>query len=192
MTHWLRLMLNGMCRPKPAHASERSPPEAAGELPGEDGLPAIAWQDPAVRCIARRAPDAQARRQLLLVARRRHGSAGQVAVPVLQRRDGPGNHCVLRRQRRPADGAGELTRTMMSTSGTGPAAAPQGDLRLLETDVARRLLFINHPRPGGLHRHGRHPAGRCDVVRAQAARSASAWPPEGPLTKEEADAGRDL
>src|SRR5215471_21730310 len=81
MTHWLRLMLNGMCRPKPAHASERSPPEAAGEPPGEDGVPAIAWQDPAARCIARRAPDAQARRQLLLVARRRHGSADEWQFP---------------------------------------------------------------------------------------------------------------
>jgi len=34
---------------------------------------------------------------------------------------------------------------MMSTSGTGPAAAPQGDLRLLETDVARRLLSSTIP-----------------------------------------------
>src|SRR5215813_6086862 len=145
MTHWRRLIPKGMWRPKPAHASERAAAGGSGGPAGEDGLPAIAWQDPAVRCIARRAPDAQARRQLLLVARRRHGSAGQVAVPVLQRRDGPGNHCVLRRQRRPADGAGELTRTMMSTSGTGPAAAPQGDLRLLETDVARRLLSSTIP-----------------------------------------------
>jgi len=34
---------------------------------------------------------------------------------------------------------------MMSTSGTGPAAAPQGDLRLLETDVASRLLSSTIP-----------------------------------------------
>ena len=105
-----------------------------------------------------------------------HGSAGRVAVPVLQRRDGPGNHCVLRRQRRPADGAGELTRTMMTTSGTGPAAAPQGDLRLLETDVARRLLSSTIPARVAYIATDGTPAGRCDMVRAQAARRTSAWP----------------
>src|SRR5215472_8511093 len=192
MTHWLRLILNGMCRPKPAHASERSPPEAAGELPGEDGLPAIAWQDPAVRCIARRAPDAQARRQLLLVARRRHGSAGQVAVPVLQRRDGPGNHCVLRRQRRPADGAGELTRTMMSTSGTGPAAAPQGDLRLLETDVARRLLSSTIPARVAYIATDGTPRVVATRLGLKLRGGLRPGPPEGPRTEEEADADRDL
>jgi|SRR5215813_2442903 len=39
-----------------------------------------------------------------------------------------------------AEPARGRTSPMMSTNSDGPAAAPQGDLKLLETDVARRLL----------------------------------------------------
>jgi hypothetical protein len=34
---------------------------------------------------------------------------------------------------------------MMSTNGTDPGAAPQRDLRLLEGNVAKRLLFSTIP-----------------------------------------------
>jgi len=80
----------------------------------------------------------------------------------------------------------------MSTSGTDPAAASRGDLRLLETDVARRLLSSTIPARVAYIATDGTPRVVATWLGLKLRGGLRPGPPEGPLTEEEADADRDL
>ena len=80
----------------------------------------------------------------------------------------------------------------MSTDGRNLAGAPQGDLRLLDSDVAQRLLSSAIPARVAYIATDGTPRVVATWLGLKLRGGLRPGPPEGPLTEEEADADRDL